>query len=304
MVNILVNSDAFSDDKVDLDVDYKNCKTETITFMEQGYDNLNFKKRDIQKLCTYISFNEYNEPYFSCNNSCEKYKFFRIPFNSCEFKWIPESMLCKNCIMQFNKKYHIDFENEIDYSFKGWNINYSDAWENTALIKSFKDKVSFDLVKVIDPEFFWFFSKSHLRGLPRNWLDTFILHESMPKGSINQGKFNGPDFVLKNIHNNKLIGLEIVSYGWNIIKGIDNEKYAKEYTDKLFNNRNSFDKRLNDLKKILDKKNSKSYINCSELYLGIVVGNYFADYEYYILEILLNKYNQSKHALFNQIYIL
>lgn len=300
----MINSNFFIKNKVDSNVESENGKSETITIMEQGYDRLDFKKRDMLKLCTYISFNEYNEPYFSCDNLCEKYKFFRIPFNSNEYKWIPESMLCRKCIIKFNKKYNIDLEQEIDYSFNGWNVNSSKNIEKTLLFNSINEKISFDPIKIIHPEFFWIFSYSHLLGLPRNWFDTLILHESMSKGSSNQGKFNGPDFIFNDIRNNKLIGLEIVSYGWSVIKGINNEKYMKEYARELFNNNNSFDKKYNELKKILDKKNSKKYLNCNELYLGIVIPNSFADYEYYILEILLNKYNQSKHTIFNKIYIL
>lgn len=217
--------------------------------------------------------------------------------------------ICDEHIDLLNKKYNMDIKSEIIKKCNDFFENKVYDLLNSPFVKSIyenvlKDKTLYSSYDV-DPEKCWFLNINFLKGLPAYWFNKLIYFSSTLKGSKKQGKSNGPDFIFKNIDNKKLIGLEIVSWNWNLSDQFKNMEVAKTYHAKLYNYK-SLDEYINDMKEIIKKKNDKvtEYQKCDSLYLGIVVGNTIIEYHYYVLEYVLNKFILQEQLNFNGVFIL
>ena len=98
-----------------------------------------------------------------------------------------------------------------------------------------------------------------------------------------QGNFNGPDYIFKDL-NNRLI----------------------KFTKNNIYNLSNFDERVKEFKEILINKNKKvdNYLKTEQIYLGIVVPNSLIDYEYYFLELILERYIKENNIKFDGVFIL
>ncbi|MGL5358076.1 MAG: hypothetical protein ACRC9U_03420 [Metamycoplasmataceae bacterium] len=277
-----------------------------ITIIKYGPPKQEMIVRDIKRICTYIRINENRGSEFYCNNICEPYKFIFPPMAEPKKFWITQSMICSQCLVNLQKTYNINFEKEIikTFLYKQWNSTEIHNYKNYSLIKSLKSKIKINSKSKLDPELAWWNKHDYLLGIPIYWLKNFILHDYFLKGSKKQGKFNGPDYIFKDIKNNKLIGFEISSYKWNLINSFREIEQAKKFAKKKIFHSTCFNDQVEELKKYIDNKSSKKYIECDEIYLGIVVSNTLVDWEYFVLEVILNEYIKKNNKTFNGVFIL
>ena len=266
------------------------------------------KIRDQLRLCTMRNFDSYGIPFFICQNKAKPFLFFVVPMIQPQFLWIDEAMLCDQCLDKLSKKYNIDFRYKAAHliKWKNWSIENFKNIKSSLMIKSINEEIeNIKYSKVFtDPELYWWNQNKSLIGLPNFWFNKLKLKSIILSNSSNQGKYNGPDYIFKNIKTNEIIGLEIVSWKWNLFDSFKKEEEVKKYAKKNIFNSKSIDDEINELKKILEKKANKKYLKCDELYLGIVVTNTIADYQYYVYEIILNEYNQKINSIFKKIFIL
>ena len=141
--------------------------------------------------------------------------------------------------------------------------------------------------------------------MPKYWLETFSLFDDALQEGKNQGNFNGPDYIFKDL-NNRLIGLEIVSYSWNLHRSFKSHDFAIKFAKNNIYNLSNFNERVNEFKEILRNKNKKvdNYLKTEKVYLGIVVLDSLMDYEYYFLELILEKYIKEINIKFDGVFIL
>lgn len=277
-----------------------------VTYIGYGPEKREIAFRDENKICTSIRINENGESEFWCNNKCEPYVLIFPPMAEPIKCWWKQSMICNDCLFNLQKKYKIDFKEKIPKLLisKGWPPNKELEYENYTLIKDLQTKIKIEPKVIFDPEIIWWNKYEHLLGIPVYWLQNFILYKSFTKGNKEQGKYNGPDYIFKDKQNKMLIGFEIISYKWNIIDSFKEIEQAKKFArNKVFNSK-SFDHQVEELKKYVNKKSNKKYFKCDEMYLGIVVNDTLMDYEYYVLEIILNKYIEENNLNFNGVLIV
>lgn len=247
---------------------------------------------------------------FFCNNDVEPYIVSLIPLKHPIKIWIDQSMICDKCLDKLKNKYGVDFKNEIPkwYLQKGTHLYKEINYEDFPLIKEletwYKNNNYNEYEYFFNPEIRWFRDIHFLYGIPIYWLKEFKLISCITKGSSHQGSFNGPDYIFKDIKTNKLIGFEIVSYKWNVFDSFKNTNNIKEFAKKHIFNTISFDDRINEFKAIIKNKSKKKYSPTDEIYLGIVVNNTLIDYEYYVLEIILNNWIEKENIKLNGVYIL
>lgn len=281
------------------------------TFIDYGPMKEEIIERDRKRKCLSIQFNKYGETEFFCNNYVEPYNIFPlIPLKKPLKIWISYAMICNECLENLKNKYDINFKNEIPkwYLQRG-TIEYNKIdYKNLPLIKDlelwFKNYKQYKNNYFFDPEIRWFRDINFLYGIPIYWLKEFKLISCITKGSLHQGSFNGPDYIFKDIKANKLIGFEIVSYKWNIFDSFRDISNIKKFAKKQIFNTFSFDNRIGEFKKIIKNKSKKKYSPTDELYLGIVVNNTLVDYEYCVLEIILNNWLKRQNIKLNGVYIL
>lgn len=233
-------------------------------------------------------------------------------------------MLCRRHLEQLSNKYKINFIDEIPrlYLEKDWVFEIKDKFtiRNRDFITHFKELESTKLYKslntiffngnerslnsLLDHELVWFSNPLFAIGLPRSFWETLSLYKYVNRSSNSQGIMNGPDFILLN-QNNEFIGLKIVSFQWNLVN-IKEQESIINYANKKVYNFSSIDKKIFGIEMILKEKiaKSKKYFQCKELYLGIIVNDTFLEYEYFILELIINNINKELDSKFKKIYIL
>lgn len=277
-----------------------------VFYIGYGPNNSEIRYRDKYRICTSIKINKNGETEFYCNNIAEPYEVIFPPMAKPIKIWQTDSMICNNCLNSLKEKFKIDFKQEIPLLIinKGWNSSDKYEYQNYTLIKDLKNKIKIDTNVFFDPEHVWWNSYEHLLGIPIYWLKNFVLYKTFTKGSIEQGKYDGPDYIFKNTKNNKLIGFEIVSYKWNFLNSFREIAQVKKFAkNKIFHSK-SFNDQIEEMKKIVNNKSNKKYFECDEIYLGIVVNNTLIDYEYYILELVLSKYIKENNLNLNGVFIL
>ncbi|WHQ37365.1 hypothetical protein [Spiroplasma sp. SV19] len=141
----------------------------------------------------------------------------------------------------------------------------------------------------------------------------FILEKYIKSGSIDQGKYNGPDFIFKNTVTSYTIGFEITEYAklfYDVSDIRNKDNFIKTIDKKITKLMDSdFDKKMQYLGEIINKKVIKisNYINTDEIKLGIIMNHQILPHEYFHFEFwinfVVNSYKGSKKA-FNEIYIL
>ena len=166
------------------------------------------------------------------------------------------------------------------------------------------NKIDFNLKKSIEEEFinkskmekfydsemtFWD-NIFHFIGLPFELLNDFEFNEFIGNDSKSQGKNNGPDYIFKNIKE-ECIGLEIVEMIKLNYDTFRNKDILKIKTFETLEEFNSFEDILKEAKNTLNKKEQKlkTYKKTDKIYLGIVVPQIIMEYQYLLLELLLNK---------------
>lgn len=284
-------------------------KQNLLTFVGYGPDRNSIEKRDKERMCTSIRFNTSGESEFFCNNYAEPYVYFAPPLKKPIGIWIDQSMICDFCLIIYSLKYEIDFKLRIPewHLTKGWKKYDLENFHEYPLIKSIKEKVSNKKNNsFLNPELRWWNDPRFIAGVPLIWLKNFKLKTSFLKSSSTQGTFNGPDYIFEDIKSLKSIGFEITSYKWNIFDSFSDVNAVKKFSKKEIFNTFSFDNRIQEFKKIINKKlkSEKNYLETDELYLGIVVNDTLVDYEYYILELILNDWLKKQNAKLNGVFIL
>lgn len=271
-------------------------------------------ERNEKGICTFIHYDKFGNKFYSCKNKVSILTYFQIPMNKPIYIWIKNGMLCKKHINHLSNTYAINFKKEIPkLSLSKPNtilINHRTnaneySFTNSKMIKSLKKAFENQKIdKYFDPEHYWWNEKYCLMGLPKIWLDRLELINANNQNSSNQGKYNGPDFIFKDTKNEKIIGLEIVSWKWNTLNSFKKINQVKKYTKSKITNYYTLDDEIKDLQKILDNKVNKQYQKCNETYLGIVVKNTLVEWQYFVFELIINKHNEKINSIFQKIFIL
>lgn len=269
----------------------------TIIFLAENCPSIEEEKNRIYKnLCLYSELIN-GEWEFCCNNKVNDPIISKTIY------------ICDEHINLLDKKYGMNIKNEVNRKIDDFIINKSYDLLSSSFIKSICENLKINVPKTssfdINPEKCWFLNVDYLKGLPAYWFNKLTYFDSTLKGTNKQGKINGPDFIFQNIDNKKLIGLEIVSWNWNISNQFKNEEAALKYHSKLYDYE-SLDEYINHMKQILIEKSDKAkkYQKCDFLYLGIVVANTIIEYHYYVVEYVLNKFIQEKQLNFDRVFIL
>ncbi|WP_338978942.1 hypothetical protein [Spiroplasma endosymbiont of Panzeria rudis] len=237
---------------------------------------------------------------------------------------------CKNYLIKIYLSYlkEIDFINFLvphsNESIESWFFNFlihnktNDEWlryyhdnkgpdilrpslkkiiPNTFLKQPITEK--FSKVHNIDSEIRWFNESTHYLSIPIIIRKNYILKEYIGT-TKEQGRLNGPDFILENINNKKTLGLEIVELNPVLFvfpNGVrDFEKVGKKL-DKQINEQkggNFYRNWINLIKIVEDKINKwKKFQKTDEKAIGIILNNSVPDIWYYIFEISLkfSKFN-------------
>lgn len=276
-----------------------------INLFDYGPTFSEIMERDKKRLCTSIKFKN-GSSYFWCDNICKPYLLSFAPLHKPLKIWIQQSMICENCLGNLKNKYGIDFKKEIPkkYFSKGWvGKNYRNL-DNFSLIKKLNEISKEKNISYLNNETVWWKQIYFLLGLPFYWLNSFDVVETFEKGNKNQGNFNGPDFIFQNVLTKELIGFEVVSYKWNIFSTFKDSETAEKFAKEKIYNLKNFDERIEEFKNIIGNKIKKNYVKTDELYLGIVVSNTLVDYEYYVLELILDKYIKCNNLPLNGVFIL
>lgn len=277
-----------------------------ISIIEYGPTREEIKNRDAKRICTFIKINADGSSDFCCSNKAEPYTFIRPFLNYTEKKWIEETMICKNCLKKLESQYFINFENEIPLLLlqKGWCSEDEKKYRTFPLLIDIESKINFQDSDFMDPEKCWWKKFHFVIGIPIYWCKNFILHRTFLKGDQDQGIYNGPDYIFEDVKTKELIGFEIVSYKWNVFTSFRNVEQVEKHAIKNVFNTKSFDEQINEIKKIVSSKSDKKYYKCDKYYLGIVINDTLVDYEYYVAEILLNRYIEEHNGIFDGIFIL
>ena len=282
-------------------------KENNFTIIHVGPSDEEIIERDKNKKCVSVRFNNYGNREFFCNNDVEPFQISLIQLDFPIEFWIPTGMICKKCLNDLKNKYNIDFEKEIPCwcikkgALEYTKINPKDLPLVKELEKLCKEYESYN--DFTNPEVIWFKDVHFLYGMPFKWLSEFKVESCVLKGSSLQGKYNGPDYIFKD-KSNKTIGFEITSYKWNIHNSFKEMESVKKFASKQIFNTHSFDAQIDELKQKLKEKSEKKYSQTDELFLGIVVNNTLVDYEYYVLEIILNNWIKQENINLDGVYIL
>lgn len=280
-----------------------------LCYLKSSPEPYEIRERDNKRICTSLKFDKNGNSRFYCNNKCSTYEYIVFPMTKPLEIWIPQTMICNQCLNNLENKFLINFKEMIPklYFEKGWicekDFNY---WYELKMIKSINEyfpNLSIYDAK-LDPEMYWWNEQYCIIGLPIYWLKNFVIDKYIGNNSNNQGKYNGPDFIFKDTNDNQKIGLEIASINWNIVNSFKKIDQIEKYADNKVFNVKSFDERVNLFKKVVFEKSKKKYINCDELYLGIVVTDTIGDYEYFVLELILNKYIKDEKLSLSGVFIL
>ncbi|WP_342272777.1 hypothetical protein [Spiroplasma endosymbiont of Acasis viretata] len=148
---------------------------------------------------------------------------------------------------------------------------------NTFLKQLITEK--FSKVHNIDSEIRWFNESRHYLSIPIIIRKNYILKEYIGT-TKEQGRLNGPDFILENINNKKTLGLEIVELNPVLFvfpNGVrDFEKVGKKL-DKQINEQkggNFYRNWINLIKIVEDKINKwKKFQKTDEKAIGIILNN-------------------------------
>ena len=280
------------------------------------------EERNKNKLCQYCEINTQGDYYYTCQNHAKSYK---IKYKNLNRNiWINDAMLCQTHLTELSKKYEINFSEEIPklYLDKDWAFDLDSHLNNNCpnrfpkLLELEKTKLHKSLVKQFikneedyrlnfcSSEMIWFMNPFYAISIPRRFWNSLILYDSALSKSSSQGKINGPDFIFIN-DSKDLIGLEIVSFKWNI-SNTKSEKASILFANNNVWNETNLDNKISKLKKILEEKanKSKKYFKCKELFLGIVTGDVLMKYEYFLLEIIINDINKKNNYPFKSIFII
>ncbi len=259
--------------------------------------------------CTYTEYTNIGDYEFCCGNKISEYCFSLFPMLEPKKINISGAMLCAEHLTFLSNKYNINFLDSIPRLLfeKGW-IEQEYIEQNLLsfpLIIDLKNKIGFNNESdKYNPEFYWWNNHHALIGVPKMWLNDFRLLEYNGQNTKSQGKINGPDFIFKDTKTNKKVGFEITSFSWNVMIGVRELKQIKKIASKKVFRFRSLDDVVLNFKEIIDKKNRKHYVTCDELYLGIVVTDTIMDWEYYVLEIILNKYIKENKMKINGVFVL
>ena len=134
--------------------------------------------------------------------------------------------------------------------------------------------------KYFSDEIIYFLNVMNMSHLPLEWIEKFKTYKILLKGSKEQGRNNGPDFIFEN--ENKKIGLEFISPIKNVFFNPDNEfRDRNKGTFSAIKNQEYFwCKNFNDFINLLfetinDKiLKSRKYEKTDELYLQIFICEY------------------------------
>ncbi len=297
------------------------------TYIGYGPSDEEIIERDKNKKCVSVRFKNNGDTEFFCNTDVEPFQFSLIPSKDPIYVWIPQGMICKKCLNDLKNKYNIDFDKEIPcWCIQKGHLNWQSRWAQKEIPCWCIQKGALEYTKInpkdlplvkelerlckeheyddfVNPEVRWFKDVHFLYGVPIKWLREFEIVSCALKGSSSQGKHNGPDYIFKD-KSNKTIGFEITSYKWNIHNSFKKMESAKKFAKNKIFNIHSFDEQIDELKQILKKKSEKKYSQTDELFLGIVVNNTLVDYEYYVLEIILNNWIKQENIKLDGVYIL
>ena len=308
-----------------------NFKKNNVFEMIVGPNEKEENERVLNKKCSFIEY-DYNGKYkYSCNNN---WKLYKCKFGVNKINIRTNGMLCEKCIKKLSEKYNIDFKNELVFfyilkklinsspKFFNGNVYTQDELNKFELIISNReDPTQFKLINSImeylkedcyltsfediknNDELNWILNVSYLSGLPNYWLNNYKIKQYNGKNTSNQGKINGPDFIFLN-ENNEDIGFELVTYQKLIYSSFNEQKeFEKKMQQDVIHSLN-LDDHYKELKNIILSKNQKQYFPCKEYFLGIVVSRTISEYEYWVLEILLNKFNYDQKTKFFWVFIL
>lgn len=166
-----------------------------------------------------------------------------------------------------------------------------------------------------NPEHEWHMNSSYYRMLPSYFLKNFrflktLARNDEDKNNENQAKLNGPDFIFKDQITGETVGIEIVSFQYNVLR-IRKEKTSKtdeeiDYIISPNKNKKKKDKYewllleyteeqlIEELKKMIKDKSRKKYIECDKYYLFVVTSNLLLTWQQCIYKIILDKYKNNE----------
>lgn len=134
---------------------------------------------------------------------------------------------------------------------------------------------------------------NHYTSIPINWQKNFILEKYIGTG-YDQGKLNGPDFILKDILINKTYGFEIVEINKLLFQSKngfrDITKFMKNISAQIQQRGGSIENYIETIKIEIDKKIEKwkKYQKTDYKFIGLIVNHSVPDEWYIIFELFMN----------------
>lgn len=263
--------------------------------------DLNYFKKMIFEHLTNLNKLEQNKELFKFSNSIYASDFCKNHLFEIYFSYLTKLKIIDFLIPRSNKIIESWFFDFLIYN------QTNDEW-----LRCYHDNKGIDilkpsLIKIIPDDFFqinnseikWFNDSNHYLGIPIKIRKNYILKEYIGT-TKEQGRLNGPDFILENINNKKTLGLEIVELNPVLFvfpNGVrDFEKVGKKL-DKQINEQkggNFYRNWINLIKIVEDKINKwKKFQKTDEKAIGIILNNWVPHIWYYIFEISLkfSKFN-------------
>ncbi len=282
----------------------KNCNNSIFLFEIDKQKCINFiasyldpllERKQLENLLKFKSW-----PEFRNSNYCEKCLNLRYGYFITKFKELDKDF----CWEKFSDLY-VEMAQDLYI-----NELYSSIFEGKDNFKrSILKKIISELSiseeelneKKHNPEFFWFLVREKYNSVPIYWQKNFILKKYIGEGK-NQGKLNGPDFILEDKKTKKTYGFEIFGFNNNIVTVNKPVKDFKKFIESAFPEKIKRGKSatLSDyIAEIIEKINSKlkkweKFQKTDYKLIGIVLLNSVPDEWYPILNMFFNTYYRNQ----------